>query len=79
MTISGSYAAKNLYRPLTETDDLDETLAWREERRVTRNLTLRYDRMMLLLDRVQQGDLESGPQIVIRSTSSSVISSPVRS
>jgi DDE domain len=42
--------AKNLHRPLTEADDLDEILAWREERMVTRNLTLRYDRMMLLLD-----------------------------
>jgi hypothetical protein len=42
--------AKNLHRPLTEADDLDEILAWREERTVTRNLTLRYDRMMLLLD-----------------------------
>jgi hypothetical protein len=42
--------AKDLHRPLTEADDLDETLAWREERRVTGNLTLRYDRMMLLLD-----------------------------
>ena len=42
--------AKNLYRPLTEADDLGEILAWREERMVTRNLTLRYDRMMLLLD-----------------------------
>jgi hypothetical protein len=30
--------------------DLDEILAWREERTVTRNLTLHYDRMMLLLD-----------------------------
>jgi hypothetical protein len=29
---------------------LDEILAWREERTVTRNLTLHYDRMMLLLD-----------------------------
>jgi hypothetical protein len=28
----------------------DEILAWREERTVTRNLTLHYDRMMLLLD-----------------------------
>jgi hypothetical protein len=36
--------------PLTEADDLDEIRAWREERTVTRNLTLRYDRMMLLLD-----------------------------
>src|SRR5271165_5428342 len=42
--------AKNLHRPLTEADDLDEILAWREARTVTRNLTLRYDRMMLLLD-----------------------------
>ena len=42
--------AKDLHRPLTEADDLDEILAWREERTVTRNLTLRYDRMMLLLD-----------------------------
>jgi len=42
--------AKDLHRPLTEADDLDEILAWREERTVTRNLTLRYDRMMPLLD-----------------------------
>ena len=42
--------AKDLHRPLTEADDLDEILAWREARSVTRNLTLRYDRMMLLLE-----------------------------
>ena len=42
--------AKNLHRPLGRTDDLDEILAWREDRTVTRNLTLHYDRMMLLLD-----------------------------
>src|SRR5271156_4838168 len=42
--------AKDLHRPLMQTDDLDEILAWREERTVTRNLTLHYDRMMLLLD-----------------------------
>jgi len=42
--------AKNLHRPLAPADDLDEILAWREERTVTRNLTLHYDRMMLLLD-----------------------------
>ncbi len=42
--------AKNLHRPLAQADDLDEILAWREERTVTHNLTLHYDRMMLLLD-----------------------------
>ena len=42
--------AKDLHRPLTAADDLDEILAWREERTVTQNLTLHYDRMMLILD-----------------------------
>src|SRR5271165_6719950 len=42
--------AKDLHRPLTAADDLDEILAWREQRTVTLNLTLHYDRMMLLLD-----------------------------
>jgi hypothetical protein len=42
--------AKDLHRKLTPADDLDEILAWREERTVTRNLTLHYDRMMLMLD-----------------------------
>jgi hypothetical protein len=41
---------KDLHRKLTAADDLDELLAWREARTVTRNLTLHYDRMMLLLE-----------------------------
>lgn len=42
--------AKDLHRALTEADDLSEVLAWREERTVTKNLTLHYNRMMLMLD-----------------------------
>jgi hypothetical protein len=42
--------AGDLHRRLSPADDLDEILAWREERTVTRNLTLHYDRMILLLD-----------------------------
>ena len=42
--------AKDLHRPLTAADDLDEILAWRETRTVTHNLTLHYDRMKLILD-----------------------------
>src|ERR1700722_1690507 len=41
---------KDLHRKLTPADNLDEILAWREERTVTHNLTLHYDRMMLMLD-----------------------------
>jgi hypothetical protein len=42
--------AKDLHRKLTAADDLEEILAWREERTVTQNLTLHYDRMMLILE-----------------------------
>jgi len=38
---------KDLHRSLSPSEDLDEILAWREERTVTQNLTLHYDRMML--------------------------------
>ena len=41
---------RTLHRPLSAGDDLDEVLAWREDRTVTQNLTLHYDRMMLMLD-----------------------------
>ena len=46
----GPANAKDLHRPLSAGDDLDEVLAWREARTVTHNLTLHYDRMMLMLD-----------------------------
>jgi hypothetical protein len=42
--------AKDLHRRLTAADDLDETLAWREVRTVSNNLTLHYDRMLLILE-----------------------------
>src|ERR1700733_10979121 len=42
--------ARDLNRPLIAADDLDEILAWREKRTVTKNLTLPYDQMMLLLE-----------------------------
>jgi hypothetical protein len=41
--------AKDLHRKLSAADNLDEILAWREERTVTQNLTLHYDRMLLIL------------------------------
>ena len=46
--------AKDLHRQLASADDLDGILAWREERTVTHNLTLHYDRMMLILDPTPQ-------------------------
>jgi hypothetical protein len=42
--------AKDLHRPLSRHDVLDEILAWREERTVSANLTLQYDKVVFLLD-----------------------------
>jgi len=46
--------AKDLHRPAPADDVLDEALAWREVRAVSANLTLHYDRMMLILEPTPQ-------------------------
>jgi transposase len=38
------------HRPLRDDEDLDALLTWRETRRVTKSLTVQYDRVMYLLD-----------------------------
>ncbi|KVR66956.1 ISNCY family transposase [Burkholderia ubonensis] len=40
----------NAHRPLRDDEDLDTLLTWRETRRVTKSLTVQYDRVMYLLD-----------------------------
>ncbi|MEM5332216.1 ISNCY family transposase [Paraburkholderia sp. JHI2823] len=42
------------HRPLREDEDLDALLTWRETRRVTKSLTVQYDRVMYLLDDTPQ-------------------------
>ena len=41
---------KDLHRPLTELDDLNEVLSWQEERTVSNSLTVQYDRVVYLLE-----------------------------
>ncbi len=41
---------KNLHRPCAGHDDLDDAFAWKEERTVSVNLTLRYDQVMFILE-----------------------------
>ncbi|SAL72979.1 integrase catalytic subunit [Caballeronia cordobensis] len=38
------------HRPLREDERLDDVLTWREQRRVTKALTVQYDRVLYLLD-----------------------------
>jgi hypothetical protein len=44
------YSEKDLHRPLAEHDHLDDTLAWKEERTVSKNLTLQYDQVLFILE-----------------------------
>jgi Homeodomain-like domain len=41
---------RDLHRPLAPYEDLDEALAWREQRTVTANLTLHYNKVLFLLE-----------------------------
>ena len=54
---------KDLHRKLTAADDLGEILTWQEERTVTRNLTLHYDRMMLILEPTSFARVNAGRSI----------------
>src|SRR3954468_16545637 len=44
------YSDKDLHRPLAEDDELDDVFAWREERTVSRSLTLQYDQVLFILE-----------------------------
>ena len=39
------------HRPLRETDDLDYTFCWREQRKLSKNLVVHYKRVMYLVDK----------------------------
>ena len=40
---------KDLHRPLRAGDDLDDAFAWKEERTLSRALTLQYDKVLFIL------------------------------
>src|SRR3954453_4399832 len=44
------FSDRDLHRPLNEHDDLDDVFAWKEERTVTDNLTLQYDKVLFILE-----------------------------
>jgi hypothetical protein len=44
------FSDKDLHRPLAGHDDLDDALAWKEDRSVSVNLTLRYDQVLFILE-----------------------------
>src|SRR5262245_12023679 len=40
---------RDLHRPLAGDDDLDDAFAWKEDRTVSKNLTLQYDQVLFIL------------------------------
>ena len=56
---------KNLHRPLTEsTTDLDDIFTWQEPRKVTKNLTITYDKCIYLLEPTPQNHKLVGQYIL---------------
>src|SRR5882757_1964334 len=41
---------RDLHRPLAAHDDLDDAFAWKEDRTVSKNLTLQYDQVLFILE-----------------------------
>lgn len=41
---------RDLHRPLADHDDLEAVMVWREERKVTASLTLRYNKVVFILE-----------------------------
>src|SRR5271154_5918965 len=56
---------KNLHRPLRAGDDLDDAFAWREERPLSRALTLQYDRVMFILEPTEQAKVAIGKRVTV--------------
>jgi len=57
---------KNLHRALRAGDDLDEAFAWKEERTLSRALTLQYDKVIFILEPVEQAKAAIGKRVYRR-------------
>jgi len=56
---------KNLHRPLRPDDDLEEAFAWKEERTLSRALTLQYDKVIFILEPSDQAKEAIGKRVTV--------------
>jgi hypothetical protein len=56
---------KDLHRPLRAGDDLDDAFAWKEERTLSRALTLQYDKILFILEPVEQATVAIGKRVTV--------------
>ncbi len=57
--------SKDLHRRLRAADDLDDAFAWKEERTLSRALTLQYDKVMFLLEPSDQAKAAIGKRVTV--------------
>jgi hypothetical protein len=56
---------KDLHRPLRAGDHLDDAFAWKEERTLSRALTLEYDKVLFILEPSEQAKAAIGKRVTV--------------
>jgi hypothetical protein len=56
---------KDLHRPLRAGDHLDDAFAWKEERTLSRALTLEYDKVLFILEPSEQAKAAIGERVTV--------------
>ena len=56
---------QDLHRPVRAGDDLDDAFAWKEERTLSRALTLQYDKVLFILDPCDQAKAAIGKRVTV--------------
>jgi molybdenum-dependent DNA-binding transcriptional regulator ModE len=56
---------KDLHRPMTDRDDLEDAFTWRAERTLSRSLTLQYDKVMFILDPTEEAQDAIGKRVTV--------------
>ena len=57
--------SKDLHRPMRGGDDLDDAFAWKEERTLSRALTLQYDKVLFILEPNDQAKAAIGKRVTV--------------
>ena len=58
---------KDLHRPMTGRDNLEDAFTWRVERTLSQALTLQYDKIMFILDPTEEAQAASGKRVPVTS------------
>ena len=57
--------SKDLHRPMRAGDNLDDAFAWKEERTLSRALTLQYDKVLFILEPSDQAKAAIGKRVTV--------------